>query len=75
MFDEDGVLELDFFYDYDPIDGDREWYMADIDLYYTFNKVYFPALSESIDDRRKLVYIYSTPHTCHCKYAINRHFV
>jgi len=53
FFDDDWILELDFFYDYDPVDGDREWYMADIDLYYTYNNVYFPELADDVDERQQ----------------------
>ena len=48
FFDDRWQLELDFFYDYDPIDGDREWYLADIDLDYEYSAFYFPALDDDV---------------------------
>jgi hypothetical protein len=53
FFEDDWILELDFFYDYDPTDGDREWYMADIDLYYTYSNKYFPALADTVNIKQR----------------------
>jgi hypothetical protein len=41
------ILELDFLYDYDPLDGDREWYIGDVDLYYNYNNYNFPGMCQA----------------------------
>lgn len=53
FFYDQWLLELDFLYNYDPSNGDREWYLADIDLFYEYSKFYFPELSDDANYTRE----------------------